>query len=85
MLRAKVGDIAKLADCSHHFVRRFADGGYIRFTRDINNWRIFPNPNEAAETIRQLLGIDQLGTTEVSVNDSRQEGENECVGPDQTN
>ena len=85
MLRAKVSDIARLADCSHHFVRRFADGGYIKFTRDINNWRIFPNPSEAVETIRHLLGIDQLGTTEVSVNDSRQEGENECVGPDQTN
>ncbi|HIB86053.1 TPA: hypothetical protein EYO57_02415 [Candidatus Poribacteria bacterium] len=85
MLRAKVSDIARLADCSHHFVRRFADGGYIRFTRDINNWRIFPNPSEAVETIRHLLGIDQLGTTEVSVNDSRQEGENERVGPDQTN
>jgi len=36
---------------------------------------------KAAETIRQLLGIDQLGT-EVSVKDSRQEGENESVGPD---
>ncbi|MBT22564.1 hypothetical protein CMK17_21890 [Candidatus Poribacteria bacterium] len=81
MLRAKVSDIARLADCSHHFVRRFADGGYIKFTRDINNWRIFPNPSKAAETIRQLLGIDQLGT-EVSVKDSRQEGENESVGPD---
>ena len=45
MLRAKVSDIARLADCSHHFVRRFADGGYIKFTRDINNWRIFPNPS----------------------------------------
>ena len=82
MLRAKVSDIARLADCSHHFVRRFADEGYIKFTRDINRWRIFPNPSEAVETIRHLLGIDQLGTTEVSVNDSRQEGENESVGPD---
>ena len=84
MLRAKVGDIAKLADCSHHFVRRFADGGYIKFTRDINNWRIFPNPSEAVETIRHLLGIDQLGT-EVSVNDLDQEGTDERIGPDQTN
>ena len=82
MLRAKVSDIARLADCSHHFVRRFADGGYIKFTRDINYWRIFPHPSEAVATIRRLLGIDQLGTTEVSVNDSRQEGENESVGPD---
>ena len=81
MLRAKVSDIARLADCSHHFVRRFADEGYIKFTRDINRWRIFPEPSEAVETIRHLLGIDQLGT-EVSVKDSRQEGENESVGPD---
>ena len=84
MLRAKVSDIAKLADCSHHFVRRFADGGYIKFTRDINNWRIFPHPSEAVETIRHLLGIDQLGT-EVSVNDLGQEGIDERVGRDQTN
>ena len=85
MLRAQVSDIARLADCSHHFVRRFADGGYIRFTRDINNWRIFPDPSEAVETIRHLLGIDQLGTTEVSVNDLGQEGIDERVGRDQTN
>ena len=85
MLRAKVGDIARLADCSHHFVRRFADGGYIKFTRDVNNWRIFPNPSEAASTIRQLLGVGQLETTEVSVNDLGREGANECIGRDQAN
>ena len=82
-MRAKVGDIARLADCSHHFVRRFADEGYIKFTRDINRWRIFPEPSEAVETIRHLLGIDQLGT-EVSVNDLDQEGTDERVGRDQT-
>ena len=84
MLRAKVSDIARLADCSHHFVRRFADGGYVKFTRDINNWRIFPNPDEAAKTIRQLLGIE-LGNTEVSVNDLGREKEHECIGSDQAN
>ena len=77
MLRAKVGDITKIADCNHHFVRRFADVGYIKFARDINSWRIFPNPSEAVETIRYMLGIDQLDTkvSRASVNDSGQEGQ----------
>ena len=72
-LRTKVGDIAKLANCSHHFVRRFADRGYIRSVRDVNGWRIFPHPTQAVETIQHLLrhvdeATETSGTTDIVPN-----------------
>ena len=64
MLRVKVGDIAKLAGCSPYFIRRFADGGHIKSVRDINDWRIFPEPGQAVKIIQRLLGsVDEATET----------------------
>lgn len=55
MDRATVSSIAELAGCSQDFVRKTADRGFIEVRRDLNGWRVFPNPEQAAKTIRGLL------------------------------
>lgn len=55
MERTTVKDIARIAQCSPHTVRKYADKGHIKSNRDLNGWRIFPNPEQAATTIRKLL------------------------------
>lgn len=55
MDRATVKDIATLVKCSPSTVRKSADRGFVESRRDYNGWRIFPKPERAAETIRQLL------------------------------
>ena len=55
MERATAQDIAKLANVNVKTVRKIADRGFIESHRDYNNWRIFPKPEQAAETIRGLL------------------------------
>lgn len=55
MERATTQDIAKLAKVNVKTVRKYADRGFIESRRDLNGWRVFPQPEQAAETIRQLL------------------------------
>ena len=55
MDRATVSSIAQLAECSQDFVRKVADQGLVEVRRDLNHWRIFPNPEQAAATIQKLL------------------------------
>lgn len=55
MERATTQDIAKLANVNVKTVRKIADKGLVESRRDYNGWRIFPNPEKAAETVRQLL------------------------------
>lgn len=55
MDRATVKKIADLVQCSPSTVRKIADQGHVESRRDYNGWRIFPNPTQAAKTIRQLL------------------------------
>ena len=50
-----VKDIAFLAQCSPKTVRKLADDGLIESRRNYKNWRIFPNPEQAAQTICRLL------------------------------
>ena len=55
MKRTTVKAIADMAKCSPHTVRKLADRGYIEARRDYNGWRIFLEPMQTAETVRQLL------------------------------
>ena len=55
MDRATVKNIATIAKCSASTVRKIADKGYIESRRDYNGWRIFPDPEQAAQTVRRLL------------------------------
>ena len=54
-MRHTVSSIAKQVGCSEHLVRSLADRGYVNANRDINNWRIFPQPEEAIRTLKQLV------------------------------
>jgi Mn-dependent DtxR family transcriptional regulator len=55
MQRATVRTIADRVQCSPSTVRKLADEGYIESRRDYNGWRVFPHPEQTAETIRRLL------------------------------
>ena len=54
-MRHTVGSIAKQVGCSEHLVRSLADKGYVDANRDINNWRVFPQPEEAIHILKQLV------------------------------
>ena len=55
-----VKKIAELADVSPATVRRLVDKGHVEADRNYCGWRIFRNPNQAAEKIRFLLsGMDE--------------------------
>ena len=56
--RNTVGAIAGLVPCSGYLVRRFADSGHLDMAEDYNGWRIFPYPEQAVATLRELLAID---------------------------
>ena len=55
MERTTAQDIANLANVNVKTVRKIADKGLVESRRDYNNWRVFPNPQQAAETIQRLL------------------------------
>lgn len=56
---ATVQEVAKHAGVSPKTVRRLADLGWIESRRNYTGWRVFPHPEQAAETIRRLLlGLD---------------------------
>jgi len=54
-MRHTVGSIAKQVGCSEHLVRSLADKGYVNANRDINNWRVFPQPEETIYILKQLV------------------------------
>ena len=54
-MRHTVSSIAKQVGCSEHLVRSLADKGYVNANRDINNWRVFPQPEEAIHILKQLV------------------------------
>ena len=54
-MRHTVSSIAKQVGCSEHLVRSLADKGYVNANRDINNWRVFPEPEEAIHILKQLV------------------------------
>ena len=54
-MRHTVSSIAKQVGCSEHLVRSLADKGYVNANRDINNWRVFPQPEEAIHRLKQLV------------------------------
>ena len=56
--RNTVGAIAGSVPCSEYLVRRFADSGHLESVEDYNGWRIFPYPEQAVATLRELLVIN---------------------------
>ena len=54
-MRHTVSSIAKQVGCSEHLVRSLADKGYVNANRDINNWRVFPQPEEAIHILKELV------------------------------
>ena len=54
-MRYTVGSIARRVGCSSHLVRRLADKGYVVANRDINNWRVFPQPEKAIHILKKLV------------------------------
>ena len=53
--RITVKDIAELAQCSEHLVRKLADMDIIYAHRDHNGWRVFQNPEETARKVKELV------------------------------
>ena len=51
MKRATAQQVARLAEVDVRPVRRYADCGYIESNRNVNGWRIFPDPEGAARRI----------------------------------
>ena len=51
-------DIARLVPCSGYHVRKFADSGDLKTTKDHNGWHIFNDPQGAIDTLRRLLCIE---------------------------
>jgi len=58
MRLATVQDIAERAGVAPKTVRKIADAGLIESKRNYVGWRVFPQPEQAAEKIRQLLTGD---------------------------
>ena len=54
-MRHTVSSIAKQVGCSEHLVRSLADKDYVNANRDINNWRVFPQPEKAIHILKQLV------------------------------
>ena len=54
-MRHTVSSIAKQVGCSLHLVRRLADKGYVVVNRDVNNWRVFPQPDRAIHILKKLV------------------------------
>ena len=53
-----VREIAKQARVDINTVRKYADKGLIESRRNINGWRIFPNPDQTVKRIQGLLSGD---------------------------
>ena len=49
-----VREIAKQAGVDINTVRKYADKGLVESRRNVNGWRVFPNPDKA---IKQILGL----------------------------
>ena len=60
MERATARSIARLANVDVKTVRKYADRGYVKSSRDLNGWRIFPDPEGAARRIQQLLSGEAI-------------------------
>jgi DNA-binding transcriptional MerR regulator len=58
MDRATAKDVAKLAGVSKTTVVRFSRRGLIDNIKDVNGWRVYPNPEKTAERIKGLLSGD---------------------------
>lgn len=54
-MRWTVAKIAKEAGCHPQTVRRLTDKELIDFNKDMNGWRIFPNPALTIKQIQELL------------------------------
>jgi len=65
MERTTAQHIAKLANVNVKTVRKYADRGHIESRRDLNGWRIFPNPEEAAKIVRGLL-LGEIKSAEIN-------------------
>ena len=57
--------VAVLAGCSPKTVRKFADLGLIPSRRDYKGWRVFTEPQQVANLVRQLLTGQFISQDEV--------------------